>query len=601
MVRIRQRLNARRSIKWNMAIAFSFLLFLSVNAVGYLSYYKYSEGAEENAKNYAYDIVRQVSRNAEYYIRYMEDISTLTYFNKDIQHYLTETVRPDDYSQQIRRSLERVKIAEYFKSFLSIRQDIVSIYIFANNGEILTNQPDVAVKDYIDIEEQPWYVKAKEAGGSVVVSPTHVRNFMEGDYRWVASLSREIRHIDTKKSLGVFLIDLNFNVIKEICDNVELGNRSGYIFIVDRDGELVYHPNQQLIYSKVKEEDFKLILDTEEGSVLSSGSDRKKLYTVTTSAITGWKTVGVTYTDELVPNKIEFRNYIIALSIISLPLTFLLATVVASRISGPIKRLERTMREVERGKFDVELRIEGGREVVQLGHTFQIMLKRIRELMAEVVEQQELKRKSELKALQAQINPHFLYNTLDSAIWMTQRGKSQEVIRLIASLSRLFRLSISKGEEWITVKDELEHVKHYLLIQQLRYKHKLEFVLDVSQEMLKYKMPRLILQPLVENAIYHGIKPRPEGGCIIIRGFLRIEHEQREIILEVSDDGVGMPKDKLERIFEGVSSKLQEGGVGVRNVQERIALYAGEQYGLEFRSEQEAGTTVRVRLPVVAQ
>jgi two-component system sensor histidine kinase YesM len=114
-------------------------------------------------------------------------------------------------------------------------------------------------------------------------------------------------------------------------------------------------------------------------------------------------------------------------------------------------------------------------------------------------------------------------------------------------------------------------------------------------------MPRLILQPLVENAIYHGIKPRPEGGCIIIRGFLRIEHEQREIILEVSDDGVGMPKDKLERIFEGVSSKLQEGGVGVRNVQERIALYAGEQYGLEFRSEQEAGTTVRVRLPVVAQ
>lgn len=220
------------SIKWNMALAFSLLIICSVNLVGYLSYYKHSKGAEENARIYAYDIVNQVSRNTEYYIRYMEDISTLTYFNKQVQTYLNEYVNPDDYNQQVRRTLEAIKITEFFNSFLSIRKDIVSIYIFGNDGQVLTSRPNIVVKDYLDIREQNWYQQAKQARGSIVLSSTHVQNFMKEDHHWVVSLSREINHLDTKKSLGVFLIDLNFKVIQEICDNIQLGRQSGYMFIV---------------------------------------------------------------------------------------------------------------------------------------------------------------------------------------------------------------------------------------------------------------------------------------------------------------------------------------------------------------------------------
>lgn len=589
-----------RSIKWNMTVAFSLLLIICINAVAYLFFVIYSETAERNAKNYTYGILEQVNKNIEYYLRYMEDISNLTFFNGNIQSYLRDSIRESDYLHQVRRTFEREAIAEYFNSFLSIRQDIVSIYIFAANGEILTNRPHVSVKDYMDIREQLWYKRAKEADGAVVISPPHVRNVFEDDYQWVVSLSRVIKHLDTKESLGVLLIDLNFRVIEDICEHLGIGSGTGYVFIVDRDGELVYHPEQQLIYSNLKNEDFDLIMNTGERFVTSRLPGREKLYTIAESEFTGWKVVGVTYTDELVPDIRDIQNFIIALALVSIPLTLVLSTLISSRISRPLKRLAQTMKQVdEQQDLDIYVNIEGSREVAFLSKSFNTMLTRIRELMSQLLMEQELKRKSELKALQAQINPHFLYNTLDLVIWMTKRGKTEEVIQLVSSLSRLFRLSIGKGDEMTSVRDEVEHIKHYLLIQKLRYKSKLEFIIDVEHETYRYKMPRLILQPLVENAIYHGIKPLPGGGCVTVRGYLQRQPKRTDLVLEVKDNGTGIPEDKLKDIFNGAASKLREGGIGVKNIQERIRLYAGEGYGLEYESASGAGTKVRVVLPAI--
>lgn len=589
-----------RSLKWNMAFAFSMLIFFSINAVGYLSYNKYSEGAEENARNYTYDIVNEVSRNTEYYLRYMEDISSLTFFNQAIRNYLNQKIDPADISQQRSRALQEVNITEYFNSFLSIRQDIASIYIFGNQGQVLTNRTDLRLKNYIDIREQAWYRKALQAGGAPVLTSTHVLNFLMDEYKWVVSLSREIKDVDTKKSLGVFLINLNFKVLQEICGNIHLGKNNGYVFIVDKDGGLIYHPQQQLIYAKVKQEDIDLIHQTKDKFVTTKIGGREKLYTIKTSEYTGWKFIGVTYMDTLVPNKDVIRNFFIAISLIGMPFAVILSTLIASRISRPIKRLENTMKQVQKGNFDVRVEIEGHKEVAQLSWTFNLMLRRIQDLMSRLFEEQELKRKSELKALQSQINPHFLYNTLDSVIWMAKKGKSDEIIQLIASLSRLFRLTISKGEEMITVREELEHVKHYLMIQKIRYKDKLNYIIDVDQSILRYRIPRIILQPLVENAIYHGIKPSPDGGTVKVRGYVDDIYGQKGVLLlEVIDDGVGISRDKLEHIFEGQSSKLKGGGIGIKNILERIQLYAGKDYGLTFDSEEGKGTRARIYLPLM--
>ncbi|KIL40464.1 hypothetical protein SD70_13490 [Gordoniibacillus kamchatkensis] len=587
----------RRSIKWNVAVSFSLLIVLSINLIGYLSYNKYLSMAEDDARNHSYNIIDQVSRNAEYYLHYMEDLSTLIYLNKTIQNYLNESenAEADPVTGVANPSLQEAQITDYFNSFLNVRQDISSFYIFTNHGKVLTSLTNMRLKDYTDIKEQEWYRKAIEAGGAPVVTPTHVQNFLVDDYRWVVSLSREVKYLDTKKGLGVFLINLNFKVIQDICSQVHLGNK-GYVFIVDKEGNLIYHPQQQLIYSKIKHEDMDLILHAKEKFVSAKVDGMDKLYTIKSSDYVNWTFVGVTYRQDLISDKAQIRTYFIVLSLVSVLAAVLISMWIASRISGPIKKLEMTMKQVEKGDLSVRVDVEGHGEVAQLGRTFHLMLLRINDLMTQLVSEQETKRKSELKALQAQINPHFLYNTLDSIIWMIQKGKIKEVTEMVSSLAKLFRLGISKGEDYITIREELAHVEHYLTIQKIRYKNKLDYSFEVDLDILERKIPRLILQPVVENAIYHGIKPSPNGGSIRIRAYRAPSPPQTDIILEVADNGVGMDEATLNQMPYVKQTQLHGGGVGVQNVQERIRLYCGERYGLQYYSRLGVGTIAKVLL-----
>jgi two-component system sensor histidine kinase YesM len=262
------------------------------------------------------------------------------------------------------------------------------------------------------------------------------------------------------------------------------------------------------------------------------------------------------------------------------------------------------MQAVERGDFDVQADIRSGNEIGELGKDFNIMTSEIKLLLQRITEQQEQKRKSELKALQMQINPHFLYNTLDSIIWMAEGKKQQEVIAMSSALARLFRLSISRGKEVIDLASEVEHVSNYLTIQKIRYKDKLDYRLEVPEELKGYRTVKIILQPLVENAIYHGIKNKAGTGIITIAG----TKTEAGIELTVRDDGVGMDEAQLARLRATLAGgdPVDDGegysphsGLGVRNVDERIKLYFGPGFGLSYESEEDGGTLVRVRLPAL--
>jgi two-component system sensor histidine kinase YesM len=233
------------------------------------------------------------------------------------------------------------------------------------------------------------------------------------------------------------------------------------------------------------------------------------------------------------------------------------------------------------------------------------MVGEIKKLLGRITVEQEQKRKSELNALQMQINPHFLYNTLDSVIWMAESGKQDEVIAMSSALARLFRLSISKGKEIIDVASEIEHVKNYLTIQKIRYKDRLDYRIEVDDSIKTMRIVKIILQPLVENAIYHGIKNASAAGTVVISGY----RTEKGMDLAVSDDGAGMDEACLDRVrrklSEGPEDTLSTGtrergsGVGVRNVDERIKLYFGSEYGLEFKSSESNGTTVFIHLPAI--
>jgi two-component system sensor histidine kinase YesM len=519
----------------------------------------------------------------------MENISQMVQSNFDIREYLKNPSSPGSLSNF---NLEQ-RITFQLSSVLNTRKDISSILVFNNNGNIIPYN-GIRLNPFADPTQQSWYKKAVEARGDVVISSSHVQNAIQGEYNWVVSLSRQLSDENGKKQLGVLLVDLNYSVINDLCNKIKLGKK-GYIFILDPEGNIVYHPQQQLIYSNLKHEMIDEVMTSRTNSFTTSEGKNSRMYTINSSQNTGWRIVGVTYVDELVSNKKDIQTYIILWGLGLIVVAVMLSVFLSLRISRPIKQLEASMKEVEKGNFDIQVDIEGSNEIGQLSKRFNRMTGEIKELMVQNVNEQELKRKSEMKALQAQINPHFLYNTLDSIIWMAEGKKSEEVVVMVAALAKLFRLSISKGQEIITIANEIEHIKSYLTIQKMRYKDKLDFEIDVDEQILSNKVIKIILQPLVENSIYHGIKNNTSVGVVRITGKL----VNNRVLLQVFDNGIGMTEEQLRNLFQPTEKSLTGNGIGVNNVNQRIQLYYGEQYGITYESKLGEGTTANIWLPVL--
>jgi two-component system sensor histidine kinase YesM len=577
-----------KKIQTEITFAFLFLILLTALLIGLLSYRMWMNSEEKNSRQYTLQLIQQVNVNISSYISYMENVSQLVLNNSDVKSYLSSD--SDNLSQ---KAAYESKIAEQFSSILKVRKDISNIVILGSNGNVVLNNSNLKLNPYNDPYSQDWYKKAIAANGTPVISSSHVQNIIKDDYRWVVSLSRSITDSNGKSS-GVLLVDLNYSVINDMCSKINLGSR-GYIFIVDNQGNIIYHPQQQLIYSNLKTEATGKVIKTKSNYFVTNDNGESKMYTIINSDSAGWKIVGVAYTDELTPDIKQLQMYFFIGIFLLLVMAFIISIFISYRISKPIKILEFSMKEVEKGNFDIKTNIQNSNEVGKLGKTFNLMTSKIKELIEQNTIEQELKRKSELKALQTQINPHFLYNTLDSIIWMAEDKKFDEVVLMTSSLAKLFRLSISSGDELITIFNEIEHIKSYLTIQKMRYLDKLDFEIDVDKDIMNYKVLKILLQPLVENSIYHGIKNKDGDGLIRITG----EKAEGKLLIKVIDNGIGMSSEQLETIFEHHQKPKNSSGVGVNNVNERIKLYFGNQYGLCYESEIGVGTTVSITLPVV--
>jgi two-component system sensor histidine kinase YesM len=584
------------SIQVTMTLAFSVISVSIIVGAILIAFSVTEETARIASRRYTQQLVNQVAANIESYIDYMDSVSVFVQSDRAVQEFLTAPTLA-------RRQAAAPAASSLLDTLVSSRKDISLVAAFDNQGGFISHELSHALNPFADPRRQNWYQAAREAQGSSVISSSHVQNVILDRYRWVISLSREILAADSGRSAGVLLVDLNYDVIEGICSSIHLGKR-GYIFIVDRNGEIVYHPQQQLLYGGLKSENIRLVMEEESEYFTGEDEDQDTFYSVRTMRTTGWKVVGVNYRSELVENRDSIRTTYALWGLAFFAITIVLSVVVSTRISRPIKQLRKSMQAVEQGNFDIQADIRSANEIGELGKDFNIMIYEIKKLLHRITEQQEQKRKSELKALQMQINPHFLYNTLDSVIWMAEGKKQEEVITMSSALARLFRLSISRGKEIIDVASEVEHVANYLTIQKIRYKDKLDYRLEVPEDILGYKTVKIILQPLVENAIYHGIKNKAGTGIITISG----SRTAAGIELTVHDDGVGMDPGRLERLRQSLAGEKEDeetepdsphSGLGVRNVDERIKLYFGQGYGLVYESTEDQGTLVRIRLPAV--
>ncbi len=574
-----------KSIRTTILISYVLVVMVSVAVFAMVALNYTEKTVLENAEEYSTQLITQANSDIDSYMEYLRNTSILISSNADVHDYLFGANKDTGETAQ---AVERI-IAQ-FQTILDTRNDIVNIGIIGENGRYLINQGDLNINENVVLEDVDWIRKAHNSQGLTTISSSHVQNVVDGRYEWVVTLSRGLKNKTTREVEGVFFVDLNYSSISELCDSISFGNR-GYVYILDEHGNLIYHPQQQLLYSGLKGEKIEEVLSSEENSFVTEDG---KLYCISKSSETGWTVVGVAYVSELLKNSNETGRIYVISAIMIMIAAMALAVFLSREITKPIKRLSNSMREVEKGNFEnVMLDVQGENEIDRLSANFNMMTTEIKHLMEQNVEDQRQKRKSELMALQAQINPHFLYNTLDSIIWMAEWGKNKEVVLMTSSLAKLLRQSISNQNELVKVEDEVEYTRSYLTIQKMRYKDKLEYEILVEPEILNYKVAKLILQPLVENAIYHGIKYKEGKGKVLIEGFLR----ENELILRITDDGIGMTEEQLKHLFEKRETDRRRNSVGVRNVHDRIGLYYGKEYGLTFESAVGEGTKVEIHIP----
>jgi len=550
-------------------------------------------------------LLEQLVERINTYIAGMERISQAVVADPEVRLYLQGALagEPGGSGQSV-QALQAQQtlvagIEERLSHYIQAREDVSSILILRADGHAVSGDTDLEIAPWADFRNRPWFAETVAADGKIVVSGSYVQNLVAGRYSWVVSLSRLIGSEGGQEPLGILIVDLKFNRIKELCESLVVGD-NGYTFILDDQDKYVFHPAQQLVYSGIRNEPLDRLSAVSDGVPAPAFQDGGRHYLVSVSTPTAWRVVSVSHDSDLVTGWGYVQVTYAVIGLVVFVVLGLITSFISQGITRPVHQLQEVMRSVETGEFKEAGELKATDEIRELAREYDLMVSRIRDLMSANVREQEQKRKSDLRALQAQINPHFLYNTLDSIVWMAEMGKSPEVVKMTAALSRLFRTSISRGRDLIRLRDELDHVRNYLTIQKMRYEDKFHYSIDVDDSLLDLTVLKIILQPLVENAIYHGVRGASYTGMIEIGGGI----EDDLLRLWVRDNGVGMDGAELEALLRHLSGPGDEStdsdpqGLGVRNVHERIRLYFGPEYGLEILSEPENGTTINCRLPL---
>lgn len=576
----------RSSIQGILSLSFTAVAVVGMIFMGLALFFRFSANTNAQMAENSQRVLAQVNLNLDAYLRRMMRLSDTAYYSVIKDADLAE----EDLSEALDLLYE------------NNRDALVSIALFSEEGDLIASTPLVGLKNSVNPEKESWFTTAMDRIENLHFSTPHVQNLFEDpdyQYRWVVSLSRQVEMTRAGAiESGVLLVDMSFGGIEQICKDVDLSS-TGYLYLIDGDGEIIYHPRQQLIYAGLLEENNLAAAGYTDGSHQETFGGTRREVTVKTVGYTGWKLVGVVPSENLWDNYGQLVLFFLFVVLFSVFLLVFVNLRLSEWITAPVKKLDRAVKELEHGSTEVDFDVGGPGEVEHLSHSIRSMVSTMRHLMDDIIEQEEQKRRSELEVLQSQINPHFLYNTLDSVIWMTENGRTDDAVVMLTSLARFFRISLSRGSSIIPIRDELEHARHYLTIQKMRYKNKFSATITAEDGVESLYTIKLIVQPILENAIYHGMAYADGDGEITVRAF----RDGGDVLIEVSDNGPGMPEEVVESLLDpngpAAAAGAKGSGIGFRNVHRRIRLTFGADYGLTIFSEPDDGTTVRIRLPAL--
>lgn len=578
----RKKIVYNRSIRNSIFIYFTITSLVAVLLIVISIYSRLSSQLYDTVKQENVNLVNRVDSSMEVYLRNIMKLSDTIYYGIVKNANLSE----DSIGEKLTLLYNNNK------------EQVSNIALISKEGEPISVVPAARFRKNFKAEDEEWFVNALNKTENIHFTLPHVQKMFEkGDnsYKWVISMSRAVEiTVGGSTEQAVLLIEMAYQGLEEVLDEVTLGN-GGYIYLMDSNGDIIWHPKFELIASGRVKENNLVAAGYDDGSREEVFNGTRQTVVTKTVGYTGWKLVGVIKGTGISLNMLKTRLFIVFVILLIIFIVILINSYISFRVTNPIRELEKSVKELEEGNLDADIYMGGSYEVQHLGKSVQDMKFRIKGLMQDIVSEHEEKRKSEFDSLQAQINPHFLYNTLDIIVWQIENEKQSEAVHTVTALARFFRLSLGKGKNIVTVRDEIDHVKNYLMIQHMRFKNKFDYEFDIAEDVLELPSLKLMLQPLVENAIYHGMEFMDGDGMIMVKAW----RKEDELYLSVADNGLGMTEDKVEMILTGesTSGNGRGSGIGVKNVNERIKLYFGEAYGLTIDSEPDEGTTVIIHLP----
>lgn len=574
-----------REIQSTIMAAFSLISIILMLVMGLVLYNRFMMvSREENVQN-TQKLVEQTGKSLEDYLVSMRQISDAAYY---------QTIKESDYLKESQEVQDKMNLL-----YEANKDKLRSIALYNNYGRLLMAEPVANEKKNTDPAGQDWFETAMRQTENMHFSTPHIQNLFDDgtqQYYWVISLSRAVELTNQGVvQTGVLLVDMDFSGISWMMKQLNTSKTGQYYYLCDSSGQIIYHPRQIQISEGIYKENTSVNGRYKNGVYDEVFGGVRRKVVVDTISYTGWKLVGVIPYQSFSYGMLNISYFVVLLMLLTTMMLVVVNRIVSLRISSPIMKLNDSVKEYEAGEKP-EIYIGGSLEIRHLGYSIQKSYERIDTLMKEIVIEQNERRKSELDALQSQINPHFLYNALDSIIWMIEGERNEEAAFMISQLAKLFRISLSKGRTVIPVRDELQHARSYMNIQKIRYKNTFSVEFQVDPSIEDCCTVKLILQPLLENAINYGVSSMDDCGEILVTG----RREEGMIVLAVEDNGLGMSAEEAALVLTDSNRVHKKGsGVGLVNVNNRIKILFGKEYGLTVESEPDEGTKVSIRIPEI--
>lgn len=588
-----------RQLSTKLILTLLLLLLLTITVISTL-YYQSSAGII--ADNVRVSTKQSAKQSADYLSLLLtigSDIGQQIFRDTRIQQVIEEEARGSltvDQKFNHKNTVDAIlNNVMYTSSFVR------SIYLLkeeGNNwGSGLFNTSKVA---RYTLNEHDWYNDVVNNRVDDLWLPLQYDPFSGGgeNTELVLTFVKPFRNLETREAIGAIVINLDGNVILQAIERIQLG-KTGQFFVVNEEGQVVIAPNLEIGNDSLHESPLneKLQSITSEAAEFEIDLDQVRNYVVTRTMPNHWRIVGTVPVDEIISDIQQIQKTIWIYASILLALASVIGFQFSRKITSPLKKLMDQMREIEKSNFKALTEVTSQDEIGQLSRRFNQMVRQIEVLLEQVNQVEGKKREAEMRALRHQINPHFLYNTLASIRWMIKFDQSEGAYNGISSLVELMEASMEKKGVFCSIRDELDLLEKYMVIQKFRYGPNIRLEIDCEDAILDLQIPRMLLQPIVENAIFHGIAPKPDGGLVKISFGRTLSGNEEKLLIRITDDGLGIPEHKKSELLK--TSDLKKSGmfgIGLNHVNETIQLYYGKQSGVWIDSEDGQGTTISLEL-----